>query len=287
MHSSSEIYQQMIKNKNTVTVLGATGRVGRLVVDKLAQKNWNVLAVSRSEENAKLVLGKNLDKNVIFKQANLLDPKTLSDAFSESEYLVHIYSPNPMAPNQETHFEKVKESLRAALLKNSIKYIINLSSTNVIYGAQAGPPQWLAKMELFLNSFANINTVHLRSCFFEENLTDLLGRQPLIYNPLNPEIKFAMISIQEISNQVVELLEKPFYQHNQIRIAWPSKLKSVSEILQTKSAELNLPSPIYKQISLTEFKEKIAAQGFANDFIEELKSMYSGINEGLLNQQYK
>jgi uncharacterized protein YbjT (DUF2867 family) len=271
----------MADTRQKVAVLGATGRVGSEVAETLAQQNWSVVAAGRSADKAKSLAGSNVE----FRQANILDPVALKRVFDGSEYLVYIYSPDPLATDQREFFEQAREAALTALRDSTIKYIVNLSSTNVVHGAKAGPAQWLGHVEMFMNALASIKVVHVRSCFFAENLTRLVGKQSTVHSAIDPSRRFEMTPVSRVAATIVRVLNRATFDETTVEEVWPQFPADVIELLSTEAVRQGVAAPNYHRISPGELRAQLAAEKLSSQFIEELLTLHEGINDGLLNQR--
>lgn len=111
----------------TILVTGATGNVGRNVVDLLLRAGMDVRATSRDPESVDLPAG------VDVRRADLTEPKTFEDALQGVEK-VFLY-------NQPAAVDGVMEIAKAA----GVKYAVLLSS---LAAAGRDPDHWIARWHL-------------------------------------------------------------------------------------------------------------------------------------------
>jgi uncharacterized protein YbjT (DUF2867 family) len=111
----------------TILVTGATGNVGRHVVDQLVRAGVDVRATSRNPASL------DLPAEVDVRRADLTDPKTFEQALQGVEK-IFLYA-------QPTGIEGVVEAAKAA----GVKYAVLLSS---LAAAGRDPDHWIARWHL-------------------------------------------------------------------------------------------------------------------------------------------
>lgn len=156
----------------TAMVMGATGSIGRHVVDVLLEKGYNVKALVRNPEKA------NFDKKVELIVGEITNPETLDGISKDVDYLVFTqgtYSGNKedvenidygAVPNVLKQFKG--KNVRVALMTSI--YVTKVTDENDIYGNGG---MWKRRAERVLRASGHDYTI-VRPGWFDYNKPDEL-----------------------------------------------------------------------------------------------------------------
>ena len=104
-----------------ITILGATGNVGRKIADNLIKKDEKVRLVARSRDQLRGMVTKEAQALA----GDILDTEFLVKAFSGADAVFTLIPPHLKADNFIAHANKVGESIARALEIAKIEYVVN------------------------------------------------------------------------------------------------------------------------------------------------------------------
>lgn len=139
----------------TIFVTGATGNVGRPLVDHLGDADVDVIAGVRSREDID-----SLPEGVKARKLDFEEPSTWSEAFEGVDGLF-IVRPPPISNVRET----INPSIERALA-SGVDHVVTLS----LLGAEKNPVVPHRKIETYVES-TGVRYTHLRPSFFMQNLS--------------------------------------------------------------------------------------------------------------------
>ena len=157
-------------------VIGATGKVGSRVADRLLSAGKRVRVVSRSFDRLKGYMARGAEPFA----GDAADPAFLTRAFSGAEAVFSMIPPNLSAVKLRKYQNTVSVAITKALTDTGVTHVVNLSSVGAQFASKTGPILGLHDHEKRLNRIRGLNVVHLRAAYFMENLLmdiDLGGRQ--------------------------------------------------------------------------------------------------------------
>ncbi|GAV13107.1 NmrA family NAD(P)-binding protein [Paenibacillus sp. NAIST15-1] len=150
-----------------IVVIGATGTIGRELLNSLIQANVPVRAISREPDKLRIQLGAGDHRQVEIVQADASDASALRSAFQGASQLFMSMSNSPRQVELESTI------IRTAI-EAGIEHIVKISSP--LYNALAPVEiaRWHLEIETLLNDSGILHTV-LRPYAFMQNLLRLTG----------------------------------------------------------------------------------------------------------------
>jgi len=110
--------------KKTITVLGATGKVGGKISEILLKEGHHLKLIAQTSDKMKKF--EDLGAEII--PADITNVDVLTKAFENADSAYVFTPPNFTATNYRAFQRKVGDAVIEAVKKSGIKYIVNLSS---------------------------------------------------------------------------------------------------------------------------------------------------------------
>ncbi len=110
-----------------VAVIGATGFVGQNLVNELAERGHEVLAIARNTEK---VIQK---ENVVAKQVDVTNEQALADAVNGYDVVVSAFNPGWTNPNIYNDFIKGAEAIQAGVKASNVKRLIVIGGAGSLF----------------------------------------------------------------------------------------------------------------------------------------------------------
>lgn len=200
-----------------IAVVGATGRIGAKLTEKLLAEGHSVKALSRGgpaldalvAKGAKPVLGSfdtgAGDLNSFFEDADaaFLMVKTIWDA-----------------EDLHGHYPAVALRFFDALRDSPVKLAVSLTGMGSEVSGNTGHFQPFHILDQILNRLRNIDLVHLQGGFFMEDLSrwsDSIAQHDKIGWSIDPNVKIPWVAIQDVVDSATQAFDAPTDQHRSVR----------------------------------------------------------------------
>lgn len=198
-----------------ILVLGATGHLGRVLVDHLLKNNYSVVALVRNPDKIK-----KLDKNLTIIKGSVTDQRDLKEALEEVEVVI-----STLGHGFRTSYpiqEKTLEALIPLMEEGRIKRFITITGAGLIVNGD--PPSLIGKFSELLLSFIDpyrMNDAKRQQSLLEKSRLDwTVVRTPIHSDRAGQEIShigyqqprpWSTISRKTIAEFMIKCLEEKIY----------------------------------------------------------------------------
>ncbi len=262
-----------------VTIIGATGQIGRATAETLVKKGVRVRAVARTTSKLAALNG------VEAFSADVSDVTTLTRAFSGARAAFVMIPPNPIAADVRADQNRVADSLNGAIKASGITHVVVLSSAGAHQGTQMGPVNGLFDWEQKLRKLSGVNILILRPCYFMENLlmnVGLIKGNGFMGSPIKPELTMSMIATRDIAAAVAEALEKPNFSGITVRELLGQREITMETARAAIAKSIGRPDLKYVQFPYEEAQKAMVGMGLSMDYARLLVEMMRSMNEGIM-----
>ncbi len=258
--------------KKTYAVAGATGHIGKAIVDKLKAQGHSVRPISRKD-------GVSLD-----------DTAALTRALTGADAAFLMIPPDIKAQDLRKRQNELAQHLADAIKGSKIKRVVFLSSVTAHLKEGTGPVLGLHDAEERLNGLGVAELVYLRPAYFMENHLQGLGliAQAGIYGTaIRPDAALPMIATQDIATKAVELLTQEPFRASKIQELLGPRDYTMAEATRILGSAIGKPDLKYVQFPYEEAKKAMLGAGLSKSMTEAVVEMARGINEGSFKQSEK
>lgn len=244
-----------MKQKNTIAVTGATGRVGHLVAEKLLSFGHRVRAVGRSAE--RLAALEALGAEICV--GSLADRHFLTEVFRGCDGAFVLSPVDTSAPDVNAEQRRNVTETAAAIADSKVKNVVLLSSWGAELSEQVGGIIACHHFERLLDDIPELNAVYLRTVWFMENF---LWNIPLVKMSginglaIKPDVSFPMIATRDIAPVAAGYLADLDFRGQSVRYLEGAKdytMRGVTRILGASIGNTNL--------KYIEFPKSVMRQG--------------------------
>ena len=263
--------------------MGATGHVGKVLVETLLKKGNRVHSIGRDKNKLQNLKEKGAE---IFPIAAFDDSSALTKAFAECDAVFSFIPPNYQETNYEVYQDKVGEAIKQALIKTKVPFVLNLSSIGAHLQQGTGPIKGLARHEKRLNTIPNLNVMHLRPGYFMENLywsIPLLKKYGIMGTAVRPDLPIPMIATRDIALKAAEFLQALNFKGQTVFELIGPKEITMEEAVAAIGKAIDKPDLKYRQFSYPEVQKGMLEAGFQLNPAQLLLEMYQTINEEKFN----
>ncbi len=254
--------------KKTYVVTGATGTVGKVVLERLTAQGHQVRPVSRS-------LGVSFD-----------GAAALARAFSGADGAFLMIPFDMKAPDLHKRENEIGIKLAEAVKTAGVRRVVLLSGTSAHLKEGAGSARGVSMMEERLDGLGIAELVHVRGCFFMENFLNLgFGAQAqsgVFGMMFRPDIATPMISTKDVGEKAAELLaEEPFRQPRVRELLGPRDY-TMAEATRILGAAIGKPELRYVQTRYEEARAAMLGMGLSPSFVDAVTETARSFNEGIV-----
>lgn len=188
-----------------VTVIGATGKTGKVVSERLLAAGVQVRALGRSAEHL-AVLAKAGAQPVVADGGRSSD---LTAAFRGADAVYALVPPNFGTPDILGHYEQFNGALATAIVESGVRRVVYLSSLGAELPAGTGPVVGLHRGEEKLKSLPGLDLLLLRPGYFYENHFGSLGlikAQGVNGGATAPDVPVVQISSRDVGEAAAKAL---------------------------------------------------------------------------------
>ncbi|SRR5712692_9123063 len=252
--------------KKIYVVAGATGYVGKVVVEKLKAQGHQVRPVSRSD-------GVSFD-----------DITALTRAFSGVDGAFLMIPFDMKAPDLHKRENEIGMKLADAVKTAGVRRVVFLSGTSAHLKEGAGSALGASMMEERLDGLGIAELVHLRGCFFMENHLNLgliAQAQTGVYGTMfRPDVAMPMIATKDVGEKAAELLtEEPFRQPRVRELLGPRDY-TMAEATRILGSAIGKPELKYVQIPYEDAHRAMLGMGLSPSFADAVTETARSFNEG-------
>lgn len=285
-------------SKKIIAVMGATGQIGRVIVEDLLKRGHVIRAIGRNERKMRNLLAKGCEVYLY----EFDDVEGLTEAFRDCNSVFCMIPPVKMTPpvklisslkaeSEEIFQDRVGIATYEALRRTKVPRVVNLSSLGAELREGTGPIKGLHKQEERLNDLRTItDLIHLRAGYFMENFA--MAAPSILYNgliamPINGDIPIEMVATRDIGWKVADLLERTDPFHHQVFDFVGPRALSYQEATFILAQILDKPDLHYIQNTFEEERDLLLKAGFEQESIASLLEMFQAINLGKLHPTQK
>ena len=265
--------------KKVYVVMGATGQIGHVVVEDLLKKGHQVRAIGRHPQKLDFLKSRGAE---VIPMEDFGDEGLLTKAFKGAEGVFGMLPPGQGVDNFPGFQDKVGEAIITAIQKNSLHYLVNLSSIGANLPEGTGPIKGLYRQEQRLKALT-LNVIHLRPGYFMENLMwsiPAIQHTGTLKSPLNPQLALPLIATPDIGVKAADYLDRlDFKGQTVFEFVGPRTLNLI-EVAKILGGAIGKPDLKYVQLSYEEAKKGMIASGMPSSIVELFIEMYTAINEG-------
>lgn len=257
-------------------ILGATGRVGSMLVTNLLKKGQPVRAVIRSSVKAPDLISKGVEVFV----ADYFDGAALKKAFQGGSSVFLLTPENPECVDFINESRTIIKNYREAIISAKVTKIIGLSSGGAQHPSGTGN---LVASYLLEHAFSDleIEQTFVRPAYYYSNwigYLELVKEHGILPTFFPPAMKLPMIAPEDVAAFLAELMCDATPHERIYEITGPYAYSSL-EIAQIFAAVLER-SVTVQQIPPEAWESTLLQAGFSKDGAHNLMLMTQAVIDG-------
>lgn len=268
----------------TVTVLGATGKTGGTVAERLLAAGTRVKAVARSADK----LAALAKKGAQVVTADVTDAAAITAALRGSDAAYLMIPSDYTQPDLLGQYERAGEAIARAVQDSGLRRAVFLSSVGADVPSGTGPIVGVRRVEQRLRAIAGLNLLVLRPGYFYENNYGTLGlikHQGINGGALDPNVAIPTIAAADIGAAAAEALQNPTFSGTVVRELRGPRDLTMTEVTRALGQAIGKPDLSYVRFPDDGYVEGLKSAGFAPDAARLFLEMSQAFNTGLVKPQ--
>jgi len=267
--------------KRAYAILGATGHIGRVLVEALLAQGHTVRALARTASKLAALQAKGAEAHAV----RFDDAAALAGVFDGVSAVFGLIPPGYDANDFGAFQDRVGEATVSAIRQAGITHVVNLSSLGAQHPDGTGPIKGLYRQEQRLNAIAGLNVLHLRPGYFMENQLwsiPTIKQHGMNGGPLRGDLPILMVATRDIGLKAAELLnELSFSGRSVVELVGPKPL-TLNEATKMLGVAIGQPNLAYVQFPYEQAKQAMLGMGMTPSIVDLMIEMYRGFDAGLV-----
>jgi uncharacterized protein YbjT (DUF2867 family) len=263
------------------TITGATGNIGKRIVEILLQKKQQVRAIGRDAKKLEALQKQGAE----ILNGDLEDQKFLKQAFTGAKAIFAMIPPNVQASNMQGFMDRVGEATVAAIKESGVKYVVHLSSLGAHIPSGTGPIQGLYRQENRLNKLDEVNVLHLRPGYFMENTffsIPAIKGMGMNVGALKEDIRSPYIATKDIADVAAKRLVALDFTGKSVLHLLGQRDLTMKELTQILGKSIDKNDLKYVQAPYEEIEKAMVQMGVSADVARNYTEMERAANSGIL-----
>ncbi|MCB0289007.1 MAG: NAD(P)H-binding protein [Calditrichaeota bacterium] len=257
-------------------ITGASGNTGRVIAEKLLAAGKQVKVLGRSAEKLQPLV----EKGAVAAVGDMSDQAYLNSAFAGATAAYVLIPPHLGASNFRAYQNDIGKKIAQALMQNSVKHVVNLSSLGAHLPKGTGPIAGLYDQEQRLNQL-EANVLHLRPTYFMENLftgINIIKNMGVNGSPANADVKIPMIASVDVANYAAKRLLALDFSGNSVQELLGERDLNMEEVTQILGKAIGKPDLAYVTFPYDQAREAMLEMGISASVTDGYLEMYKAIN---------
>ena len=262
-------------------VTGATGHVGRAIVEDLLARGKAVRAVARSAQRLENLAAKGADPAAV----DVSNGAALTDILRDAAAAFLMIPPDLAAPDVRASQNRISLSYAQAVLHSRLRHAVVLSSMGAHLSDGGGPINGLYDNEQRLNKILETSILYLRPAFFMENL---LAYIPAIRTlgfaagPFRADLPLPMIATVDIGRAAAQRLTRLDFSGKSAQELLGPRDLTFSEAFAILGRAIGKPDLEYRQVPYNVAEKALGQAGLSADYARLMIQMARSTNQGVL-----
>jgi uncharacterized protein YbjT (DUF2867 family) len=268
----------------TVTVLGATGKTGGMVAERLLAAGVKVKAVARSADKLAALKKRGADTVA----ADLTDAAALTDALRGSDAAYLMIPGDYHKPDLLGQYARAGESITRAVRDAGVRRAVFLSSLGADQPSGTGPIMGLRGVEQSLRAIGGLTLLILRPGYFYENNYGTLGlikHQGINGGAIEPGTQMLTIAAADIGVVAAEALSKADFAGVKVRELIGPRDLTMPEATAVLGKAIGKPDLPYVRFPDAGYVQGLESAGFDPGAARLFLEMAQAFNAGTIGQQ--
>lgn len=267
-----------------ITVMAATGRVGKRITQRLLAQGESVRALGRSED--RLAALRNAGAQTLAGEA--ADAAFLGDAFRGADAVYTLLPYDPLETDYHAQQSRVGEAVVAAVRRSGVRHVVFLSSVGADQPAGTGMIESMHDQEERLRRLEGVHVRCLRPGPFFENLHGLaamIRHEGFGGDAFAPDLPLPMIATRDIAEAATGMLGTRDWEGFTVRELLGPRDLSFAEATCTLGGRMGQPGLRYVQLPYADAVQALTQFGFSEKIAALEVEVARAANEGRIRSR--
>jgi uncharacterized protein YbjT (DUF2867 family) len=267
-----------------IAVIGATGNIGKVIVQELLKKGKKVRAIARNSQRLKELETMGAETS----SGSVQDIDFLASALNNVSAVFTMSAPDVQTANLREYQKNIADTIGSALEKSNVSHIVNLSSVGAELEAGTGPIAGLHQQESRLNVLERGHILHLRPTFFMENfLYDIPVIQGMGIHgtAMRADLTMGIIATVDIGMVAADKLANLNFQGRSVRYLLGPRDYTMAEVSRILGKAIGKPDLPYVQFPYEDALQGMMQAGISEDVAKSYVEMSKALNEGIVKAE--
>jgi uncharacterized protein YbjT (DUF2867 family) len=265
-----------------ITVMGATGNVGRKIVHRLVAAGEPVRAVGRNPK----ALAELAAAGAEIRAGDAADAAFLTDAFRGAD-AVHTMLPySPAAPDFRAEQARLGEAIVTAIRDSGVRRVVAQSSLGAELPVGTGfIAASLYPQEQRLRALEGVDVLFLRPTLFFESIVaavEIVEATGVNADVIDPDVPLPMVSTHDVAEAAAAALRSRDWAGGEVRELLGPRDLTYTEATRILGAAMGRPDLRYVQLPGDEMAAALVQAGFTPDAAALHVEMGSAISAGTI-----
>lgn len=272
---------------STITILGATGKVGSKTVNNLLGKGHTLKLVARHADKLQPFGEK---EGVELHAGDSLNSDFLAGVMKGSDVVMLMIPADLHVESIASYQDKLGMAQIEAIKKSGVKKVLFISSVGGHTEDHTGIVAGLARQEVRLKTLDGIDVLILRPTYFMENL---LSNVPLIKSAgingssLTADKTFPIIATQDVAKVAAEKMNSLNWSGKKVLPLLGSKDYNMNEVTNVLGKAIGKPDLNYVQFPYDQAKQAMLQWGISESVAQAFVGLTEGINLGRFDTEQR
>ncbi len=272
--------------QRTYAIMGATGKIGHVLVEELLKRGHQVRAIGRTKAKLAVLEAKGAKTYA----AAFDDAASLAKAFEGASAIFTMISPAYEVDDFSAWQDRTGEAIAQAIRQAKTTHVLSLSSIGAQWPSGTGPIAGLHRQEKRLNAISGLNVLHLRPAYFMENQfwsIPTIKQHEINGSPMRGDLPLLMVATRDIGQKAADLLDRlEFSGHSVVEFSGPRPY-TLNEATTLLGKAIGKPDLKYVQFSYEDAKKAMLGMGMKPGMAQLMVEMDQAFNEGRLVSEGK
>ena len=260
----------------TYTVIGASGRIGRRIVERLVRAGHSVRAVGRNRERLDALVARGAEPVV----ADVENVTQMTRALEGARCAYTMVPPNRVTLD---YYARVGTTIAESLRQTGVSHVVNLSGLGGHLAKNVGQISDFYALEQALNDVQGLNVLHLRAGFFMENLyrtIDEIRKYGVMSGLLRPDLAVPQIATRDIATVAADAMLRQDFGGAVTRELLGERDLDMREAARIVGEAIGKSELQYVQTPIERAERELLEGGSELTMVRHRLQMYIGFNDG-------
>ena len=260
----------------TYTVIGASGRIGRRIVEQLLRSGHSVRAVGRNRERLVDLFARAAEPLV----ADVGNVTQMTRALEGARCAYTMVPPNRVTLD---YYGRIGAIIAEGLRQTGVSHVVNLSGVGAHLAKHVGQVSDFHALEQALNDVQGLSVLHLRAGFFMENLyrtIDGIRKDGVMSGLLRPDLAIPQIATRDIATVAANAMLCRDFGGVVTRELLGERDLDMRETARIVGKAIGRSELQYVQTPIERAERKLLEGGSEVTMVRHRLQMYIGFNDG-------